>query len=307
MQRRDTDIAVNGMSLRLTEWGPGEGRPLFMLHGIRGYAETFAGVAQALQPDFRVLAYDQRGRGASSWDPGRNYYTDAYVDDLAGVADALRVDSFDLLGHSMGGIAAIVFAARYPARVRRLIVEDAGPAAFEGSAGAARIQRELRETPQSFADLAAARAYLRALRPSVTEAAREERLRHMLKEDGAGGWTWRCHGATTAAMPTASRRARTGYSATSWCPRCSTHLRTARRWTTRRCAHVACCHRAAKATASRSRPAIALRGCARRWRNSSARRPLPCMASRSRCPAGRCMRASPTCTTGGARSRSPVR
>lgn len=191
MQRRDTDIAVNGMSLRLTEWGPGEGRPLFMLHGIRGYAETFAGVAQALQPDFRVLAYDQRGRGASSWDPGLNYYTDAYVDDLAGVADALRVDSFDLLGHSMGGIAAIVFAARYPARVRRLIVEDAGPAAFEGSAGAARIQRELRETPQSFTDLTAARAYLRALRPSVTEAAREERLRHMLKEDGAGGWTWR--------------------------------------------------------------------------------------------------------------------
>ncbi|OAD15830.1 alpha/beta fold hydrolase [Achromobacter insolitus] len=191
MQRRDTDIAVNGMSLRLTEWGPGEGRPLFMLHGIRGYAETFAGVAQALQPDFRVLAYDQRGRGASSWDPGRNYYTDAYVDDLAGVADALRVDSFDLLGHSMGGIAAIVFAARYPARVRRLIVEDAGPAAFEGSAGAARIQRELRETPQSFTDLTAARAYLRALRPSVTQAAREERLRHMLKEDGAGGWTWR--------------------------------------------------------------------------------------------------------------------
>ncbi len=190
MQRRDTDIAVNGMTLRLTEWGPQAGRPLFMLHGIRGYAETFAGIAQALQPEFRVLAYDQRGRGASSWDPQRNYYTDAYVDDLAGVADALGLDRFDLLGHSMGGIAAIVFAARYPQRVRRLIVEDAGPAAFEGSAGAARIQRELRETPESFADIAAARAYLRALRPSVTEAAREERLRHMLKQDGAGGWTW---------------------------------------------------------------------------------------------------------------------
>ncbi|MGB3433705.1 alpha/beta fold hydrolase [Achromobacter sp.] len=191
MQRRDTDMAVNGMTLHLTEWGPQEGRPLFMLHGIRGYAETFAGIAQALQPGFRVLAYDQRGRGASSWDPGRNYYTDAYVDDLAGVADALGLDSFDLLGHSMGGIAAIVFAARYPQRVRRLIVEDAGPAAFEGSAGAARIQRELRETPASFPDVGAAREYLRALRPSVTEAAREERLRHMLKEDGSGGWTWR--------------------------------------------------------------------------------------------------------------------
>ncbi|PND35131.1 alpha/beta hydrolase [Achromobacter pulmonis] len=191
MQRRDSDIAVNGLSLRLTEWGPRDGRPLFMLHGIRGYAETFAGIARALQPEFRVLAYDQRGRGASDWDPARNYYTDAYVADLAGVADALGLERFDLLGHSMGGIAAIVFAAAHPRRVRRLVIEDAGPAAYEGSAGAARIQRELRETPESFADIGAAREYLRALRPSVPEAAREERLRHMLKPDGAGGWTWR--------------------------------------------------------------------------------------------------------------------
>lgn len=191
MQRRDSDIAVNGLSLRLTEWGPRDGRPLFMLHGIRGYAETFAGIARALQPEFRVLAYDQRGRGASDWDPARNYYTDAYVADLAGVADALGLERFDLLGHSMGGIAAIVFAAAHPRRVHRLVIEDAGPAAYEGSAGAARIQRELRETPESFADIGAAREYLRALRPSVPEAAREERLRHMLKPDGAGGWTWR--------------------------------------------------------------------------------------------------------------------
>ncbi len=191
MQRRDSDIAVNGLSLRLTEWGPRDGRPLFMLHGIRGYAETFAGIARTLQPEFRVLAYDQRGRGASDWDPARNYYTDAYVADLAGVADALGLERFDLLGHSMGGIAAIVFAAAHPRRVRRLVIEDAGPAAYEGSAGAARIQRELRETPESFADIGAAREYLRALRPSVPEAAREERLRHMLKPDGAGGWTWR--------------------------------------------------------------------------------------------------------------------
>lgn len=191
MQRRDSDIAVNGLSLRLTEWGPRDGCPLFMLHGIRGYAETFAGIARALQPEFRVLAYDQRGRGASDWDPARNYYTDAYVADLAGVADALGLERFDLLGHSMGGIAAIVFAAAHPRRVRRLVIEDAGPAAYEGSAGAARIQRELRETPESFADIGAAREYLRALRPSVPEAAREERLRHMLKPDGAGGWTWR--------------------------------------------------------------------------------------------------------------------
>jgi len=191
MERREYAVKSEGLSLHVTEWGPVHGDPVVMLHGIRGYAETFAGLAAALQPEYRVIGIDQRGRGASDWDPARNYYTDAYVADLAAVADHLGLQQFDLLGHSMGGIAAIVYAAAYPARVRRMVIEDAGPGAFEGSAGAERIQRELATTPAGFADWDAAMAFMRALRPTVTEAAREQRLRSMLKVLPDGGYTWR--------------------------------------------------------------------------------------------------------------------
>ncbi|MDR7151907.1 pimeloyl-ACP methyl ester carboxylesterase [Hydrogenophaga palleronii] len=190
MERRDHTVTSAGLRLHVTQWGAPTGRPVVMLHGIRGYAETFAGIAAALQPDCRVIAFDQRGRGTSDWDPQHGYYTDAYVDDLSAVVNALGLDRFDLLGHSMGGINAIVYAARFPERVNRLLVEDAGPGAFEASPGAIRIRRELATTPSHFANWDDARAFMRALRPSVTEEAREQRLQSMLRPADGGGFTW---------------------------------------------------------------------------------------------------------------------
>jgi pimeloyl-ACP methyl ester carboxylesterase len=74
----------SGLALRVIEWGPETAKPVVMLHGIRGYAETFASLGQSLNPFFRTIAYDQRGRGGSDWDPELQYYTDSYVRDLAG-------------------------------------------------------------------------------------------------------------------------------------------------------------------------------------------------------------------------------
>lgn len=191
MERRDHTVTSAGLRLQVTQWGELTAHPVVMLHGIRGYAETFAGVAAALQPDCRVIAFDQRGRGRSDWDPQHGYYTDAYVNDLAAVVDALGLERFDLLGHSMGGINAIVYAATHPSKVNRLLVEDAGPGAFEASPGAIRIRRELATTPSHFATWDAARDFMRVLRPSVTEEAREQRLKSMLRPADGGGFTWR--------------------------------------------------------------------------------------------------------------------
>ena len=82
MQRRDFRLSHDGLGFHVTEWGEPDAWPVLMLHGIRGYAETFVGVAAALQPGFRVIAFDQRGRGETDWDPGHDYYTDTYVADV---------------------------------------------------------------------------------------------------------------------------------------------------------------------------------------------------------------------------------
>lgn len=189
--RRDYALQVQGLTLHVTDWGDPDARPVFMLHGIRGYAETFGAVAEALQPQFRVIAFDQRGRGRSDWDPEWSYYTDTYVADLEGIRAALGLERFDLLGHSMGGITALVYAAAHPTRVNCMVIEDAGPRAFEDSQGAQRIRRELEAEPESFPDLETASVYMRNLRPTVTEAARQNRLLAMLKPLPNGGFTWR--------------------------------------------------------------------------------------------------------------------
>lgn len=180
----------DGLSLRVLEWGPADAEPVVMLHGIRGYARTFGPLAGALSPRHRTIAYDQRGRGASDWDPARQYYNDAYVRDLEDVADHLGLQRFDLLGHSMGGIAAYVYAATHPDRIRRLVIEDAGPGASADSAGSVRIRQELLSAPRSFESWDAAVEFMRKLRPSVTEAARLDRLRNMLKQRPDGTWGW---------------------------------------------------------------------------------------------------------------------
>ncbi|WP_218191412.1 alpha/beta fold hydrolase [Enhydrobacter aerosaccus] len=179
------------MSLHVLEWGDPSAPAIVMLHGIRGYALTFASLATALQPDFRTIAYDQRGRGDSDWDPERQYYTENYVNDLAAVVSELKLERFDLLGHSMGGIAAYVYAAANPDRVRRLVIEDAGPGASEDSAGSVRIRQELQSAPTSFQDWDSAVEFMRKLRPTVTEAARLDRLRNMLKQRPDGTWSWK--------------------------------------------------------------------------------------------------------------------
>jgi len=191
MERHDYTLALSGLNFHVTEWGNRQAWPIVMLHGIRGFGETFAGLAAALQPGCRIIAFDQRGRGATDWDPSHNYYTDTYVADLEALVDRLGLEQFDLLGHSMGGINAIAFAARHPARVHRLVVEDAGPGAFERSEGAARIRKELATTPGRFDSWALASDFMRALRPTVTEEARQQRLDSMLKPLGDGGFTWR--------------------------------------------------------------------------------------------------------------------
>ncbi|MDO7835528.1 alpha/beta hydrolase [Sphingobium sp. HBC34] len=181
----------DGLSLRVREWGPQDGDPIVLLHGLRGYSGTWRGLAAAL-PDRRLIAIDQRGRGESSWDPACNYYTDAYLADLETVVAQLGLDRFTLIGHSMGGTTAYVYAAHNPDRLDAVIIEDIAPGSSASGAGAERIKAEMAALPTDFADWAEGRAYWRNARPSVSEAAREERLAESLREtaDGRIGWRY---------------------------------------------------------------------------------------------------------------------
>ena len=139
-----------------------------------------------------IIALDQRGRGHSDWDPQRNYFADAYVRDLEALVDGLSLQRFVLVGHSMGGANALVYASASP-RIgcRPWFVEDMGPGASAAGRGADRIKRELRETPSSFTNWEEATAFWRKIRPDVSATALQSRATHSLKDEKSCGIVWR--------------------------------------------------------------------------------------------------------------------
>lgn len=188
--RTDHFITLRGLRFHYVSWGDAHAPLLIALHGLRSYAETFDDLAHAL-PGHRVISLDQRGRGRSDWDPAQQYDTLTYVADLEALVATLGLKQFALLGHSMGGANAIVYAARNPAHVERLIIEDMGPGASASSAGSERIKQELANTPEAFSDWVAARRFWRSIRPHVTEAAIDSRVTFSLKDNDQGRVVWR--------------------------------------------------------------------------------------------------------------------
>jgi len=96
---------------------------MVLLHGLGLSGSSWGAVADAFADSHRVFVPDLRGHGASDW-PGR-YSFELLRDDVLGFLDALSLGRVTLIGHSAGGVAAVLFAQRYPGRLVRLVVEEA--------------------------------------------------------------------------------------------------------------------------------------------------------------------------------------
>jgi esterase len=106
----------------------GSGRPLVILHGLLGSARNWGGIAQALGDKRRVLAVDMPNHGASPWSEIMDYPFMAR--EIGKFLDAIVGEPVDLLGHSMGGKAAMTLALTRPELVSRLVVADIAPVRY---------------------------------------------------------------------------------------------------------------------------------------------------------------------------------
>ena len=117
----------------------GKGRPLLIVHGLFGSARNWGAIAKRLSDDRPVLAVDMRNHGASPFLPSHQYADLAA--DLAEVIEAEQAagqlsgqaGAFDVLGHSMGGKAAMMLALTRPELVHRLVVADIAPVSYAHS------------------------------------------------------------------------------------------------------------------------------------------------------------------------------
>lgn len=109
---------------------PGDAPPLLIAHGLFGSARNWGVIARRLADQRQVIAVDMRNHGESPWAERHDY--PAMADDLAEVI-AAHGGRADVLGHSMGGKAAMMLALRHGAALRRLIVADIAPVAYSHS------------------------------------------------------------------------------------------------------------------------------------------------------------------------------
>lgn len=105
--------------------GPESGETLIILHGLFGSLDNWMTLAKLWAEEYHVIVVDQRNHGRSPHSEEFSY--ELMADDLLELVYDLRVTGFHLLGHSMGGKAAMLFAQRHPELLYSLIVADIAP------------------------------------------------------------------------------------------------------------------------------------------------------------------------------------
>ena len=183
----DRNVQANGMNFHYLEWGQ-PGKPLIvMLHGGSQQAHSWDFVSLPLSENYHIIAMDQRGHGDSDWADGGDYSVEAHQGDIDGFINALGLDGFHLIGHSMGGRNSYVWASRNSAKLRSLVIVDTGPVAQ--SRGRNRIQnfRELPDELDSFEEFAdRVQEYTGRTREQTLGA-----LKYSIRERADGKWTWK--------------------------------------------------------------------------------------------------------------------
>ena len=154
-------LTVRGARYHCRVWGPlsdglhgsGRSQTLFMLHGWMDVSASFQFLVDALSDDWRVVAPDWRGFGETAWNADAGYWFPDYLADLEVILQHFQpAGAVNLLGHSMGGNIAALYAGIRPARVSRLInVEGFGMRATLPASAPERYARwldELNRLPQ---------------------------------------------------------------------------------------------------------------------------------------------------------------
>ncbi|WP_299656702.1 alpha/beta fold hydrolase [uncultured Tateyamaria sp.] len=113
--------------LSYSEHGSSDGTPLLIAHGLYGSGRNWNVIAKRLSDTRRVITVDMRNHGQSFWSDDHSY--EALGADLAEIIHGLG-GPMDVVGHSMGGKAAMMLALDRPDAVRRLVIGDIAPVSY---------------------------------------------------------------------------------------------------------------------------------------------------------------------------------
>jgi pimeloyl-ACP methyl ester carboxylesterase len=192
---RSEFITVRGLRYHIRHWGDAGAPKLFMLHGWMDVSASFQFMVDCLRHDWHVIAPDWRGFGLSDRAGSDSYWFPDYVGDLDTI---LRHFSSDepviLLGHSMGGNVAAIFAGVRPERIRKLVnLEGFGMAVTRPEQAPRRYVKwldELREPPslRTYQTRAQVAARLQKTNPRLSDERAAFLSEHWSVQNAQGRW-----------------------------------------------------------------------------------------------------------------------
>lgn len=150
-----TQTIVRHQRFHCLEWGEPSRPPLLLLHGGNQSAHSFDLVSLHLADRFRIVAPDQRGHGDSEWSRESDYTLGALARDAAALIRDRGLDRPIVVGHSMGGMVALLLAKLHPELLRGLVIIDVAPELSERGTAVIRdfVQRNVEfDDPEEFLD-----------------------------------------------------------------------------------------------------------------------------------------------------------
>jgi len=179
---QDEFITANNLSIHYIDWGNVGAPSMLLIHGLCGNAHYWDSFAKSMKKSFHVLAIDQRGHGDSEW--AHSYGPRDYILDLEDFVAKLGLSEITLIGHSIGGINATVYAARHPDQIAKLVVIDIGPDL--GTAGVERMQKQWKGIPEAFSSVEQATSYLKKAEPRYSDDFIHNQAQYSLRQNGQG-------------------------------------------------------------------------------------------------------------------------
>jgi pimeloyl-ACP methyl ester carboxylesterase len=136
--------------LHIDDGGSGNAVPVLFVHGNGANLTQWRAQLDHLRPSRRAIAFDLRGMGQSAPAANGDYSVKAMANDVAAVADALKLKRFVIVGHSFGGAVVAQYVATHPDRVAGVVYADAAGNVKIGDEQAAKFLAALRKDKEKF-------------------------------------------------------------------------------------------------------------------------------------------------------------
>ncbi len=181
-------IVIHRMRFHYLDWGTAGRHPILFLHGGGLNAHTWDVVCLMLRRDYHCFALDQRGHGDSEWEPTSDYSHDSQVGDVEGFLAKLQLKRPLVIGHSMGGFAALGYAVKHAETLAGLVLVDIGPEL--NLTGSKRIRDfiamdRVLDSVDAFVERAM------SFNPRRNPTLLRRSLLHNLRQLPNGKWTWK--------------------------------------------------------------------------------------------------------------------